>query len=141
MKQAAGILIIALVLAAPAAAGDPHASARADLLRCRAALKLLDVARLSKQAAAAQLKPLGAAKKACAVSAALKQASYVNSGDQGLSQAYDAQVGMTDGLLNFGKYVGDIAAGEAGHAKILNYAVAEITQSKILLDDALTQLK
>ena len=140
MKQAAGILIIALVLAAPAAA-DPHASARADLLRCRAALKLLDVARLSKQAAAAQLKPLGAAKKACAVSAALKQASYVNSGDQGLSQAYDAQVGMTDGLLNFGKYVGDIAAGEAGHAKILNYAVAEITQSKILLDDALTQLK
>jgi len=133
--------LAAAVLAGTAAAATPRAEARADLVRCRDALAPINFTVATKAQVPRRKRFVQAAIKACADKARLQSLSNANSADTALSEAASAEVGLADGLANYAKYLGDVAAGQTGHAKIRKYATEEIRQARLLLGEALVELK
>jgi hypothetical protein len=122
------------------AAAGPHAQARASLLHCRTVLATLHAGPATRKTVPALKRAVAAARAACNQGARLSRLGEVNS-DRALMQAGDAELGVLDGLSNYGKYLADVAAGKTGHTKILNYALEELRQAKLLIAEALTELK
>jgi hypothetical protein len=140
MKRA--LLIVALAFAGDAtAASNPHAQARAYLLKCRTALAAVHFGPVTRKTEPAVRKPFTAAVAACNAGKKLEALAFANGAEQALTQAANAELGVADGLQNYGKYLTDVAAGKKGHTKILNYAVEEIRQARILIGVALSELK
>ena len=141
MKLAAGILALLLLAATVAAAAtSPHTQARASLIHCRTVLARVHLGRLTRKAEPAVKRAAAAALAACADGPKLARLGQIDS-DTALTQASSAELGVVQGLGDFGKYLADVAAGKTGHTKILNYSLAEISQARLLIAEALTELK
>jgi len=142
VKLALATLVVALAAAsAAAAATSPHAQARASLLHCRTVLARVHLGTVARKMEPAVKRAVAAARPACGQGAKLARLALLNDSDQAIKQASDAELGVVEGLCNFGKYLADVAAGKTGHKKILNFALEEIRQAKLLLASALTDLK
>jgi hypothetical protein len=138
-----GVALV-LVVASSAVAGisaGPNGQARAYLIKCRTALKAANLGPVTKQTVFGEKRRVATARSACSASAKLKALADAYPADLGVRQAADAEAGIADGLVNYAKYLADIAAGKTGHTKILNYSLEEIRQAKLLLAEALAELK
>ena len=141
MKLAAGILALALGAAVATAATSPRAQARASLLHCRTVLAAVHAGPVTRKAEPGVKRAVAAARAACADGAKLARLALLNNSDQAIGEASSAELGIVDGLTNYGKYLADVAAGKTGHKKILTFALEELRQANLLLAEALTELK
>jgi hypothetical protein len=143
MKRRLVLVALCLLAGSSSAAlgASPRAQARSYLNHCKTALAPIRFGPVTRKTEPAQKKLVTAAVSACGASARLKALAAANSSDKALTQAADAEFGIADGLANYGKYLADIAAGKTGHTKILNFSVEELREAKILLAEALVELK
>jgi hypothetical protein len=139
-----GLVLVTLLFVAAAcgrAAVTPAAQARAELTKCRVGLAAAHLGPVTAKTVSAEKRRLAVARSACGAKAKLQGFARADMANHGLSDAADAEIGIADGLVNYGKYLTDIAAGKTGHTKILSYSLEEIRQAKILLIQALAELK
>ena len=119
----------------------PHATALAALTRCRAAVARLQFATVAKADVDAAKQRVAAASSACGAAAALTRlvAGSIRP-TRRLQQAADAEAALADSVANYGHYLDHVADGTSGQ-KILGFSVEELRQAKLLLADALTELR
>jgi hypothetical protein len=139
VKPAALVALLAFAGAAQAAS-TPHAQARTALLDCQRAIGAFHFVARTKEAEPRVRKLVLAAQSACAPKK-LKALAAAHGSDDALLQAMNAVVGISDALVNYRKYLDDVAAGKTGHTRILRYAAEEIRQGRLLLTYALSALK
>ncbi len=118
----------------------PHATALAALTRCRAAVARLPFATVAKADVDAAKQRVAAASSACGAAATLTSLVRFDATDTALQQAADAEAALADSLANYGHYLDHVADGTSG-GKILGFSVEELRQAKLLLADALTELR
>jgi hypothetical protein len=137
-----GIVLAALVFLAVSCggSGDPHAQARAEISNCQAALVATPIGPVTAQHVAGVKRLVAKAAAGCGATAKLRSLARKHPTDNGLGEAYSAEVAADSGLVNFGKYLADVAAGKTGHQRILNYSTEVIRQAKLLLTEALVEL-
>jgi ABC-type glycerol-3-phosphate transport system substrate-binding protein len=123
-----------------AAKAHPHATALAALRRCDAAVAGLQLRTVAKGEVDATKQRIATVTAACGDVATLATLARFDPTDAALGQAADAETAVSDGLVNYGHYLDHVAGGTNGK-KIYGFAVEELRQAKLLLADALNELR
>jgi hypothetical protein len=150
-----GLLLAALVLLASSCGGgskmtagtttgavsaDPHGEARGYLLQCRKAVNAAPIGAVARADLATARSLVAKAKAACGETKRMQAFAQAHMGDSGLTEASAAESALAAGLANFEKYLGHVAAGTNGK-RIFSFSVEQIRQGKLLLEEALVELK
>jgi hypothetical protein len=125
---------------AKVSAAHPHATALAALQRCRAAVAGLRFGTVAKDDLDATRKVIDSATAACGEAETLQTLVRFEPNDAELGQAADAETAIADSLVNYGHYLDHVGDGTNGD-KIYKFAVEEFRQARLLLAEALTELR
>jgi hypothetical protein len=126
--------------AAKVSTAHPHATALAALKRCDAAVARLRFDTVAKDDVDATRKAIDTASAACGEAETLKTLVRFDPSDTSVAQAADAETAIADSLANYGHYLDHVADGTNGD-KIHKFAVEELRQAKLLLAEALRELR
>jgi hypothetical protein len=119
---------------------EAHAAARKALQACQAAIEPITFTTVTKTELATVKTQVTKAKTACNQGPKLRQIAQAMALDDALAQSSAAETALAEGVGNFEKYLVHVENGTNGKT-IFAYSMEQVRQAKLLLAEALAELK